>query len=72
MVEGQNRFEITAGSGIGDLGDLFGGTGGDDIAAFFTGAGTEVDNVVGIFHDVEVMLDNYDSVTEIDQTLQDP
>ena len=50
---------------------LFRGAGKQDLAAFTTAFGTHVDQVVGAFDDVEVMLDDDDGVALFHQLVQD-
>ena len=50
--------EVGAGVGRGVGGDLFGGPGGDDMAAGVAAFGTEVDDPIGGLDDVEVVLDD--------------
>jgi hypothetical protein len=44
---------------------------GDELAAMCTGFGAEVEDPVGGFDDVEVMLDDEEGVTGIDEFLED-
>jgi len=52
-------------------GDLFRGALGDDAAAAFAAFGTEVDDPVGLFDDVEMMFDDQDGVAKSNETLED-
>jgi len=52
-------------------GNIFGRTLRDELATFITGARTEVDQPVGGFDYVQVMLDNQDGMTDINQALKD-
>ena len=52
------------------LGYLFGGACGKDLSAVAPALRTDVDDVVGEFDDVEVVFDDDDGVTPIDQLLQ--
>ena len=52
----------------GDLGD---GAGGEELAAEFAGAGTEVEEVVGGTDDVGVVLDDEDGVAEVAEVFHD-
>ena len=54
-------------SGGDDLGWAF----GDDFAAVRAGVGTDFNQPVGGFEDVEVVLDDDDAVAAIDEGLQD-
>ncbi len=56
--------------GFFNLGDLFGGSGGDDLAAGVAAFGAEVDDVVGGFDDVEVVFDDQDAVTGFDEPFE--
>ena len=65
-----------AGKGLAGIrffcaGNEFGRTLRDDAAAAFAAFGAEVDDPVGLFDDVEMMLDDEDSVTERDKALED-
>jgi hypothetical protein len=61
--------------GSGDAGFVFGdllrGAAGDELAAFGSGFGADVDEVVGFGEDVGVMLDDDDGVAFIDEAMQD-
>ena len=54
-----------------DLDHFFWCTSADHFAALFAGFGAEVDDVVGIFDDVEVVLDDDDGVALVDKRVQD-
>jgi len=43
---------------VGIPGDFFRCSGGDDAASFFGWAGSEVDDVIGGTHHLQVVLDN--------------
>ena len=62
--------EIAAGKGLGIARDFGGRAGSDDLASVDTGAGTEVDQVVGGEHRVEVMFDDDDGVAGVAQCLE--
>jgi len=49
------------------LGNLFGGAFGDDVAAFVASFGADVDYPVAVFDDVEVVFDDDDAVSFIDE-----
>ena len=51
-------------------GHLFGGAGGEDISAAATALGSHVDDVIGEFDDVEIVLDDDDGVAAVYQSLQ--
>ena len=56
---------------LGDGRNFFWGAGGDDVSAVNVAAlGAEIDDVVGGFHDLEIMLDNDDSITLIYQRVK--
>src|SRR5882757_6500711 len=48
-------------------GDLFGGAGGDDLAAAATALGAHVDDPVGGFDDVEIVLDDEEGAAAFDE-----
>src|SRR5580658_5587444 len=60
-----------AGVGFFGAGDLFGRALRDDAAAAFATLGTEVDEPVGLFDDVEMVLDDEHGVAERDEALED-
>ena len=53
------------------LGDFDGRPTGDYSAALFSTFRTQIDQVIGIFDDIEVVLDRDDSVAHIDKPMQD-
>ena len=53
------------------FGELFGGAGSDEGAAGGAGARAKVDEVVGGVEDVEVMFDDDDGVSFVDEGLED-
>ena len=59
------------GGGGVEFGDLFGRALGDELAAVFAGFGAEVEDPVGGFDDVEVVLDDEQGVAGIDEFLED-
>ena len=61
--------EDVAGVGAAHAGDFFGGAGRDDAAAVFAAFRAKVDDVVGAFDDVEVVLDDQHRVSQRDQSL---
>src|SRR5689334_21263438 len=63
-------LEKLAGVGLFAGGDLFGGAGGDDMAAGVAAFGAEVDDMVGGFDDVKVVLDDKDGVAGVDEAVQ--
>ena len=60
-----------AGVGGGDFGDLFGGAGGDYGAAVEAAFGAHIDDMVGGFDDVEVVLDDDHGVAAVDELAED-
>ena len=56
--DAEDAGEDLAGIGFFYAGDQFGRTLCDDAAAAFAAFGTEVDDPVGLFDDVEMMLDD--------------
>ena len=50
--------------------DLFRRSDDDELTAIASGFGTEIDDVVGAFDDVEIVLDDDDRVTRRDETLE--
>ena len=53
------------------MGDEFGWALGDELAAVCAGFGAEVEDPVGGFDDVEVVLDDEEGVAGIDEFLED-
>ena len=53
------------------MGDEFGGALGDELAAVLAGFGAKVEDPVGGFDDVEVVLDDEKGVAGIDEFLED-
>src|SRR6266849_6177264 len=70
-IDAKEARQRLAGVGFFGAGDEFGGALGDDAAAAFAAFGAEVDDPVGLFDDVQVVLDDEDGVAEIDEALQD-
>ena len=66
----EQGFQVLASEAAGDLRHLFGGAGGDHPAARAASLGAEVDDIVGAFDQVEVVLDDNDGVAGIHQLLQ--
>ena len=66
----QGRLEEAGGFG-GLLRDVFGRAFGDELAAVFAGLGAEVEDPVGAFDDVEVVLDDQQAVAGVDEALED-
>jgi len=55
---GEQWREEAAGVGLANGGDLLGGARGDNQAAFVSALGAEVDQAVGAFDHVKVVLDH--------------
>src|SRR5579862_434652 len=66
----QDAGEGLAGVGLFVAGDEFGRTLGHDAAAAFAPFGAEVDDPIGLFDDIEVVLDDEDGVAEADEALE--
>src|SRR5262249_6012316 len=62
--------EILARCALRVGGDLFGSAQTDDSPTTVTAPGSEVEDVVGSFEDIEVVLDDDDGVARIDETVQ--
>ena len=58
---------MCAGVGAGVGGDLFGGSGGDDLAAGVAPFRAEVDDPIGGLDDVEVVLDDEQRAAAVDE-----
>jgi hypothetical protein len=69
VTPGQGGAEEGGGGGIG-AGDLLGRAFGDDAAAGGAGLGADLQNPVGGFEHVEVVLDDDDAVAAVDKLLQ--
>ena len=63
--------KVAAGERVRHLEDLVVGARADDFSATLSGARTEVENVVGGAHDVGIVLDDEDRVSQIAQVVQD-
>src|SRR5690349_21999274 len=59
-----------SGPGFFGAGDEFGRTLGDDAAAAFAAFRAEINDPVGLFNDVEVMLDDEYGVAKVNEPLQ--
>ena len=64
-------FEEVGGGGV-ELCDVFGAALADELSAVATGFGTEIENPVGGFDHIEVVLDDLQRVTGIDELLKYP
>lgn len=71
VLQSEDLLEVFAGGGVGVLGEVFRGAGGDDLAAVLTAFGAHVDNPIGGFDDVKVMLDDDHGVAAIDEFAKD-
>src|SRR5947209_8217264 len=67
---GEVRFEEAPGVRGGRPHDLFGRAGGDDVAAQVAAFGAEVNDVVGGFYHVEVVLDDEERAARFDQSAE--
>ena len=54
------------------LRDLFGRAGCDELAPHIPSLGSEVDDIIGCFYDIKVMLDHENGVSGVAEPLQDP
>ena len=50
--------------------DILGGAFGDDLTARLAAFGTQIDDVVGDFDDIQVVFDDQDSVAAVHQAVQ--
>src|SRR6266566_3966893 len=69
-VEGEDAGEGLASVGFFGPGDDFGRALGDDATAALAAFRAEVDDPVGLFDDVEMVLDDEHGVAKIDQALK--
>ena len=56
---------------LGSRGDLFRRAASDDLSALITCFGTQINDPVCAFNDIEVMLDDEDGVARVHETLKD-
>ncbi len=68
--DGEFAAEVTAGEGIGVVLDFLGVAFGDQVAAGVSGAGAEVDDVVGAADGFFVVLDDQDGVAHVAELLE--
>src|SRR5438876_8234594 len=68
--DAEDASESLAGVGLFGAGDLFGRALRDDAAAAFAAFGAEIDDPVGLFDDVEIVLNDEDGVAERDEALE--
>ena len=68
--DAEDAGESLASIGLFGAGDEFGRALRDDAAATLAAFGTKINDPVGLFDDVEVMLDDEDSVAERDEPLE--
>ena len=66
----QHGPEILPREGVRVLRDLLRGAGGDDGAAAAAAFGAEVDDIVGAFDDVEIVLNDDDRIARINELIQ--
>ena len=64
-------FEVLSGIRLIAGGDVLGGARGDQGSATVTALGTEVDNIIGSFYKIEVVLYGNDGVARIGKALKD-
>ena len=64
---GEVLFEEAAGVGVGGAHYVFGGAGGDELAAFVAAFGAEVDDVVGGLDDIQVVFDDKERASGFDE-----
>ena len=67
---GEVGLEGAGGVAGGGEGYLLGGAGGDDVAAGVATLGAEVDDVVGALDHFEVVFDDNDGVSGLDEVLE--
>ena len=67
----EDALEILAGVAVGFGGDVLGGAFGDEFAAGVAAFGSEVNDPVGGFDDVEVVFDDDDGVAGVGEALED-
>ena len=58
FISFQFLFQVFCCDGVGGLGDLLGGAGGDYFTAVAAAVWAEVDDVVGAFYHIHVVLDD--------------
>ena len=63
-------FEELAGNALGAFCNVFGRSCAYDVTTVIAPVGTEVDDVVGTFHDVKIVFDNQDGVTATDECVE--
>ena len=63
--------KVTSGERVRHLYDLVVGARADDFSSIFSGSRAEVENVVGGAHDVGIVLDDEDGVSQVAQVMQD-
>jgi len=66
----QKRGEESGGVGAAGRGDRFRGAGSDQLSAVLAGFGAEIEDPVGIFDDVQVVLDHQQGISLFDQTMK--
>ena len=68
--QGVGRGEGFAGFGFA-FGELFGGAGEGDLSPFGAGVGADLDDVVGVFNDVELVFDDEEGVAGVGEAMED-
>lgn len=59
------RFQEAIGVGLGDFNQFLGGALGDDLTAAMAALGAQVDDVVGGFDDIHLVLDDDHGVSGV-------
>src|SRR2546422_11564753 len=67
----QDAFEVLTGIRAAVPDDLLGCAGGDHLAPLVAALRTQIDDVVGRLEDVEIVLDDDNRVSSIDQAMKD-
>src|SRR5437868_10105761 len=63
--------KISTGERTGHLLNLGVGSGADNLAAIFSGAGSQIQNTVGCSHDIRIVFNYQNRVSQIAQVMQD-
>ena len=69
-VELELLLQETGGVGSRALDDFLWCAGADDVTAFLTTLGTNVDDVIGTLDDIHVVLDDKDGVTTLNESVE--
>jgi hypothetical protein len=67
----QDFFKGLAGMTVVAVGDVIGRALGDNGSALITGIRAEIDDPIGAFDNVEVVLDYHHGMTSVDEALKD-